>query len=984
MPHGFALLAALSGLGASASHTTSTNDVADLFQTGWNAAPLTSVPTFVSAVSKTVSGALHQGLAFLGQAAGGAKFASTAAGPVSSSASSSFFCTGSVPIYSGGSSSGMSAGAGAAHAGTQAIASKFLCSSAHHATKGAADVGSAGPAGLLYTAKGASSAGLGSAAGNSALINASGRHAAHFLAFTGVGDSHATAVSTAVAGGGSASSGAAVGDSGLLPGAGVLIGAPKGLSIFGGSAAGDYGLNLLQVLHADNSGPVAGGAAVATSKGTLFAHSSIHSKKVILTKAVAHSGKKAFGRKTSFLGKKTKGSAGKSSREAARREKAARKAAEKEAKKKEAAAKKEQKRAEAERKKAEKEVKKKEEADRKREKKIEKENERSRAKEQRRLEKQERKKYREEKERLREEQRRYRKLRKEEQELERQREKYQESRSRRGQYDLSDYGSPSYGRSYGPSYRSGYGPSYGGGGYGPSYRSGYGPSYGGGGYGPSYGGGGYGPSYGGGGYGPSYGGGGYGPSYGGGGYGPSYGGGGYGPSYGGNHGPTSHHDDLYGSRSGPTVTEAPYRPTTAYGTPSRNVTSTPYGVPAVPREAHGVTGGSGGSAGGPVQYVYSQPGEAATGTKSIRVIQDVAETKNGVTTHHVTETVSSSRAGVPSGSVPGMTIGGAAASGYGGVHGPIGGGEYHGEEMSTYEGGEEEGEEFLSLRTLQLQATTVFFGFFGRLADTGREDRHRTYRCTDNRTHKTWSAKILKRRTERRARFAVLRETWIAEAERRLEEGKFPFLLVESLRDVKSENREINVAYSELKDTDSGSTAPDTASGDETHVGSTVRETRIWSEEMDVELLRSTCGVGWQPDRSTEFTKDAKLADLREEANHDSSGYCGELDWSSDDETGADDDARWTSDEEADDRPQREGPGRFHISCQRLQKANHNSLGREKVIQETSKKKFGGRLRVGYFRNDRTFFPVCSRRVQLSLLPLRQLMLRRLSTSFPF
>ncbi|KFG60836.1 hypothetical protein TGRUB_225830B [Toxoplasma gondii RUB] len=155
------------------------------------------------------------------------------------------------------------------------------------------------------------------------------------------------------------------------------------------------------------------------------------------------------------------------------------------------------------------------------------------------------------------------------------------------------------------------------------------------------------------------------------------------------------------------------------------------------------------------------------------------------------------------------------------------------------------------------------------------------------------------------------------------------------------ENREINVAYSELKDTDSGSTAPDTASGDETHVGSTVRETRMWSEEMDVELLRSTCGVGWQPDRSTEFTKDAKLADLREEANHDSSGYCGELDWSSDDETGTEDDARWTSDEEADDRPQREGPGRFHISCQRLQKANHNSLGGEKVIQETSKKKFG-------------------------------------------
>ncbi|KEP67520.1 UNVERIFIED_CONTAM: hypothetical protein HHA_225830 [Hammondia hammondi] len=961
MPHGFALLATLSGLGASASHTTSTNDVADLFQTGWNAAPLTSVPTFVSAVSKTVSVALHQGLSFLGQATGGAKFASTAAGPVSSSASSSFFCTGSVPIYSGGSSSGMSAGAGATHAGTQAIASTFLSFSAHHATKGAADVvGSAGPVGLVYTAKAASSAGLGSAAGKSSLINASGRYAAHFHAFTGVGDSHASTVSTAVAGGGTASPGAAVGDSGLLPGAGILIGAPKGLSIFGGSAAGDHGLNLLRVLHSDNSGSAAGGAAVATSKGTLFAHSSIHSKKAILTKAAAHSGKKAFGRKTSFFGKKTKGSAGKSSREAARREKAARKTAEKEAKKKEAAAKKEQKRAEAERKKAEKELKKKEEAARKREKKIEKENERSRAKEQRRLEKQERKKYREEKERLREEQRRYRKLRKEEQELERQREKYEESRSQRGQYD-GRYGGRSYGRSYSPSdYGS---PSYGRS-YGPSYRSGYGPSYGGGGYGPSYGGGGYGPSYGGGGYGPSY------RS----GYGQSYGGG-YGPSYDGNHGPTSHHDDLYGSSSGRTVTEAPYRPTTAYGTPSRNVTSAPYGVPAVAHEAHDVTRGSGGSAGGPIQYVYSQPGEAATGTKSIRVIQDVAETKNGVTTHHVTETVSSSRAGVPSGAVPGMTIGGAAAGGHGAVHGATGGGEYHGEEMSTYEGDEEDGEEFLSLRTLQLQATTLFFGFFGRqLAGTGEEDRHRTYRCTDNRKHKTRSAKSRKRRTERRARFAVLRETWFTEAERRLEEGKIPSLLFESLRDDKSGNEEISVAYSELKDTDSGSTAPATTSGDETHVGSTVRETRIWSEEMSVELLWGTCGVGWQPDRSTEFIKDEQLADLREEANHDSSGYCGELDWSSDDETGAEEDARWTSDEEGDDRRQRERPGRFHITCQRLQKANHDSVGGEKVIQETSKKKFGGRIRVGYFRNDRTFFPVCSRRVQLSLLPLRQLM----------
>ncbi|CBZ54268.1 conserved hypothetical protein [Neospora caninum Liverpool] len=967
MPHSFALIAALSGLGASASHTASTNDVADLFQSGWHASPLNSVPTFVSAVSKTVSGTLHHGLGFLGQASGGAKFAATAAARSSSSASASLYCTGSVPIYSGGSSS--AAGAGATHGGTPGIASKFLSLCTNHATTGSTDAaaaaaGSTDPSDIFYTAKAASSAGLGSASGKAALVKTSSRHATHFLASTGMGAYHSAAVSTPGAGEGSMPLGGTGGDSELPTGTGILLGATKGLSpSVGGATPGDHGLKFLQVLQTHNSGPAAGGAVASTSKGALFSHSSVHAKKTILTKAAAHGGKKACGKNTSFFGKKRKGGFSKNSRTSTQDAKRAQKAAAKEAKQKEAAARKEQKRMDSERQKAQKQQRRQENDAKKREKQIERENERSRAKEQRKLEKQERAKYRQEKERLREEQRRYRNLRKEEQELDRQRGKYAESRSRGMDYDGGyrpggHYGR-SYGRSYSPSgYRSqSYGGGYHSGSYGPSYGRSYSPrGY----YGSSYGGG-----YHSGSYGPSYG-----RSYSPRGY--------YGSSYGGGYHSSSHYNPPSGSSHGATSRGTPYNPAATYGTPASNGTAGSYGQgSAVAPGADGATGGgAGGNTAGPVQYVYSQPGEAATGTKSVRVIQDVAETKNGVTTHHVTETVSSSRAGIPSQSVPDTAIGGAAASGYGGVHDTPGGDEYHdGGDLSAYEGVEEDGEEFVSLKTLHLQVATLFFGSFGlrkQLGDAAKEERGS--QCIGSRQSKAWSVKSLQRRKERRERVAHLREMRITEAERHLAKKKVPFLRFKTALNGDAEKNEVMVAHHRLIDTEGGSTTPDTMSCAETDVGEKVRETRRWGEEINMELAWDTCAVRRKSDRCFEFIKDDRLAALREETNGSYSGYCGELDSSPVDGTGTEDDDRWTSDEEIKARRPEEGSGGFRITCRRLQRTDHKCTGRQELSQEMTKKGFGARIRVGCFRNEPTIFPFCSRRVQLSLLPLRHLM----------
>ncbi|PHJ22943.1 hypothetical protein CSUI_003205 [Cystoisospora suis] len=595
-------------------------------------------------------------------------------------------------------------------AGT-AAASKFFSGSATggpHGVNGASSVAQKFQSELLPHVDNAAKGGK---------LSSTGYNGESFLLRAGeAGPAAGTAASAAAKG--AAGAKLIVGSSGGTDGG--LCGGPDALGVAagvtgGGSAVGGVGVpsegggGSFFLLHADETGPTAGTAAVAATKANAFAVSA-QAKRGAFTKAAG--GKGALGTKTVFWGKKSKGGFGKkagggrssaASRRASKAAQRQQRQAEKEAKAAAKKAQRQQKReAAAQRKAAAKEERRAQKAQR-REREIEKENQRAREKEQRKFERQQKQAYRDEKARLQEEQRRYRKLRENQEEVERERRAYAAS-SRRD----TDYGGRGWGSGYRrtPSYedvdRSGYG--YGG------YRGGYG-GYGGGG---GHGGGGYAAgTYGGGGHG--------GGGYAGGGHG---GAGAGGTAYGGSHGGPS-------SLEGPEV-------------------SGDAGTAAAGGAPHGMGPSS-------VQHVYAQPGGGQEGVKSIRVIQDVAETKGGITTHHVTETTSTARANVPSKLIPPPMAPAAGGAAYGAADLAEDGGAGEGGEVSPFdEGGdvEGEGEEFLSLRTVKMQAMLLLGTLgFGPAREANEVKEHAGHRA---------------RRRRLRKKFAMIREIRL----RRLEEAE--------------------------------------------------------------------------------------------------------------------------------------------------------------------------------------------------------------------
>ncbi|PFH35187.1 hypothetical protein BESB_060740 [Besnoitia besnoiti] len=940
MPHSVAVFAALSGLGASATHASSAGDVADLFQGGWSTTTLPSLPTFVVAVGKTASGAFHHGLTFLSQTTGGMRSAAAAA----PSSFSSLFCTGAVPIYSGGSSV-TSAGAGGTGVGSHAIASKFLGLSSNHAEDGAgaavSAMGSPDPFGLFCTVKTASSTGVGGASTKAVFAKTAGGKVTHFFASNGQrASTHSQAAHSSTSTVGDLSTGAAAGAAGLLPGPGSGAAATQQLPVASGGVSTDApAANFLQLFQADHTGPAAGGAAVAASKTTLFTHSSAHTKQTILTKAAAHGGKKAFGKHTSLFGKKKKGGFGKSSAS----EKRVAKAAAKRQRQEEAAARKEQKHIQAQQRKAEKQQRKEQEAARKRERQIEKENEKSREREQRRLEKQEKARYREDKERLREEQRRYRKLRKEEETLEKEREKYGEREGRarvetgyrsgvyrRPSYEhpSSSYGQRGYGapyhRSYSPvDYRGTYDRGYNSGRYTSPYQRGYGAS-------------------------------------------------GYGAAY---DRPSGYSVPSYGSGYAPGGGARSYAAGPSYGAPPHGVTSIAPGTPAVTAHGgYGMTGTAppgvvahapaGAEPGGTVQYVYSKPGEVASGTKSVRVIQDIAETKNGITTHHVTETVSTSKANVPSHLVPPVAVGGP-------VEGPdyIGGDDYNdGGDVSPIE----EAEEFSNIREIQLQVTTLLFGLWRQRGDTN-EDDVRGRRKKQGKDPTSWSSKKLQRRRERRARFKCLRELRVCPSEIVIKEERWSVPILETFNGGNSDRRGAKVSFH--RQTEPLRTTPGINS-DESQVWETSEEGSCVVDDGNLMLLMGRSDADTQKAFSIEYGWEVLSTAWRED-NAELSGYDGEEDSSGAEGMEIEKRNGPLSSGEGDGRERQPkwGSNRaYQEDCQSSVERQDQHAGRNEGGETNHNRKSWPPRTMKHFRDDRASLSFCCRRVQLSLLPLRQLM----------